>query len=564
MSGMATRGRIDYGMFGLAEALGARDYQVPIYQRSYAWTTTVVEEFLGDLVAALNNNEPDYFLGTLVLTPGDDDRMTVIDGQQRLATTTLVMAAIRNAYSERGKEKAADDIRGNYLATFDRTIEQDTPRLLLNEDDQLFFSKLVVDEQSPVPLKESHQRILDASEFIKEALASDLASWGNKDSDRLRAWWDYVEKRATVITVTVPTEADAFVIFEALNARGAKLTIGDMLKNLLFMRAGSKLNGVKSSWMAVLAALEITAENGLFVDFLRHHWISTHGEPVRERDLYRKIRDDIQSQAAAVAYVEDLADAGRFYAALLAEDNQYWSELGGTRKTVKANVETLIRLELEQNRPLLIAIMQHFSSIEARKALQAVVNWSVRGLIVGGIGGGRMERVYAEAALKVRQGKVKTAKQLRSEIAGSIPADDTFRREFSIARQTKPRVARYLLLALEQSARSEKDPELVPNADADEVNLEHILPRNPAKGTWKEFREDEQTQWAYRLGNQCLLRKSHNAKIGNEPWSVKQPILRKSALKVTKQASKASPWDKQAIDDQQEYMAKLAVKTWPR
>jgi hypothetical protein len=561
---MPTRGRIDYAMVGLAEALAARDYQVPIYQRSYAWDGVEVAEFMSDLKAALNGKEPDYFLGTLVMTPVEGGRTTVIDGQQRLATASLVMAALRDAYSERGKQKSADEIHSRFLASLDRKTEEDTPRLLLNEDDQLFFSKLAVDRKPFEVSKESHERIREAAGVIREELDKDLAEWGRKDSERLLEWWEYVETKATVITVTVPTEADAFVIFEALNTRGAKLTVGDMLKNLLFMHAKAKLNGVKASWMAALAALDITAENELFVDFLRHQWSSTHGKPVRERDLYRKIRDDIGSQSRAVAYVDDLATSARFYAALLSPEDSYWSEIGGSALRIKANIETLLRLELEQNRPLLMAIMQHFTNAEVRRAIQAMVNWSVRGLIVGGIGGGRMERVYAEAALKVRKGEVKTTKQLVIELSSTIPADDTFRRSFANARQTKSRVSRYLLLALERTAMGEADPELVPNADAEEVNLEHILPRNPDKQHWKAFRDDEQAQWANRLGNQCLLKKKQNGRIGNKPWSIKQPILKRSALSLTKRSARVRDWNKDAIDRQQEHMADLAVKTWPR
>jgi hypothetical protein len=68
-------------------------------------------------------------------------------------------------------------------------------------------------------------------------------------------------------SLPVPTEADAFVIVETLNDRGADLTIGDLRKNYLFMRAGRRLDTVKSSLAAAPAGLDISAENELFISF---------------------------------------------------------------------------------------------------------------------------------------------------------------------------------------------------------------------------------------------------------------------------------------------------------
>jgi len=70
---------IDYDMQGIADVLASDDFRVPIYQRSYAWKDDTVDDFLSDLQGSLNSNDPDYFLGTLVLTPSEDDkRLTVI------------------------------------------------------------------------------------------------------------------------------------------------------------------------------------------------------------------------------------------------------------------------------------------------------------------------------------------------------------------------------------------------------------------------------------------------------------------------------------------------------
>lgn len=230
----------------------------------------------------------------------------------------------------------------------------------------------------------------------------------------------------------------------------------------------------------------------------------------------------------------------------------------------KANLETLTRLDLEQMRPLLLAAMQHFSTVELKQTLRALVSWGVRGLIVGGIGGGKTERAYCQAAVKIRNGSVKDVEELLTELAEIVPTDTEFETNFAKARVTKNKLARYYLAALEKTDNGEEEPELVPNEDEEKVNLEHILPQNPEAGDWDQFTEDEQRSWMYRIGNMALLQKGPNGRIGNRPWSDKKPVLSSSDLSLTQQAGDEDDWTKEAIDSRQSYLASLAIRTWPR
>jgi hypothetical protein len=558
---MPTRGRIEYEMSGIASILTGHTFQVPIYQRSYAWDKAEVADFWDDLKHAIDSREPDYFLGTLVLTPDEQaGRTTIIDGQQRLATTSLLLAALRDVYEERGEDELAGETQKAYLSWFDRRTKEREPRLILNEEDDTFFRQLIIDRSSPNANRDSHERMAAAYRVLQEGLKEDIAEHGSRAEDRLLAWADYLDRQASVITVTVPTEADAFVIFETLNDRGAPLTLGDLLKNYLFMRSGKRLDTVKTCWVQALTAMDLSAENELFITFLRHHWSSKEGA-VRERELYGKIKDAVSSSAQAVKYAEELAKAAKLYRAITEPGDDHWAQQG-FGATAATNVQTLLDLGLEQNRPLLLAVMQHFSIKEQRSTLRALVSWSVRGLIVGGIGGGQTERAYCEAAVKVRSGTIKNTKALLRELGNIIPEDSDFAEAFSRARQTKPKIARYIQLALERTSRGEREPELVPNTDADAVNLEHILPRSPAAKDWPDFAPEEVGQWANRLGNHTLLKKTQNGSIGSKPWSFKRPILAGSSLALTKQAAEATSWDKSAVTARQKKLAKLAVKTW--
>jgi Protein of unknown function DUF262/Protein of unknown function (DUF1524) len=561
---MPMRGRLEYEMSGIASVLKGRTFQVPIYQRSYAWDKAEVSDFWDDLKHAIDSGEPDYFLGTLVLTPDKTTgRTTIIDGQQRLATTSILLAVLRDVYRERGEDELADEIQKDYLSWFDRRSKEREPRLVLNEEDDPFFRDLIVEDgKPPKPTRDSHERLEAAYANLKDCLRLDVGEHGKRGDDRLLMWADYLDEQASVITVTVPTEADAFVIFETLNDRGAPLTLGDLLKNYLFMKSGSRLETVKTNWVQALASMDLSAENELFITFLRHHWSSTEGA-IRERELYSRIKDAISSAAQAVKYTSELTEAAKLYRAITEPGDDHWGEKG-FGASARTNVRTLLDLGLEQNRPLLLAVMQHFTVKEQQKTLKALVAWSVRGLVVGGIGGGQTERAYCDAAVRVRKGTIKDTKALLKELTAIVPDNREFEDEFARARQTKPKIARYIQLALERAKRGDAEPELVPNEDAEQVNLEHILPRNPTTTEWPQFAPEDVSHWANRLGNHTLLKKSENANIGNKRWSVKQQILAKSSLTLTKEAGAAQSWDKNAIIARQKRLAKLALKTWPR
>lgn len=131
-------------------------------------------------------------------------------------------------------------------------------------------------------------------------------------------------------------------------------------------------------------------------------------------------------------------------------------------------------------------------------------------------------------------------------------------------RVTKNSQARYYLCAIEKSMVGEKDPELVLNDDAKQVNLEHVLPQNPSKGEWEDFTADEATAYAYRLGNMTLLRRSENQKLGNGQWPEKREVLTNSKLKLNYGMEKIDTWDKDTIDLRQNLLSELAVKVWPQ
>jgi len=555
--------RIEFDLRGVGNELKDRLLAVPIYQRSYAWTSEEISEYWSDLRSAFTESVAEYFLGTIVLTrQGKPPRDTIIDGQQRLATTSILLAALRDAFRNRTDSRRADIVQKDFLSTSDLASAAEVSRISLNSEDAYFFEqRIVAGQTTPEPTKPSHKLIIDAYQYFSEQISKLANDAGPEWTTRLTQWVEFLRLRLKAIILVVPTEADAFLIFETLNDRGADLTIADLLKNYLFGHAGAKLDPVRDGWMQVLGALEIAAENALFTTFLRHYWSSKHGA-IRERELFRSIKEHVATEAQVIEFINDLQNAAILYAALISSDHEYWENLGAT---VKENVETLLRLDLEQNRPLLLAALQHFTDEEKKRLLIAVVSWSVRGLIVGGIGGGSAEKNYCRAAVKIRKGEIKTTSELLSEISIIVPSDDEFKTTFATARVPKGGLARYYLIALECGKKGESEPELVPNTNEEQVNLEHVLPKRASDKDWgKNFSAEERKDYLHRLGNLALLQKGPNGRIGNKSFNEKQPILKSSAFILTSEIGNEADWTREAIRDRQARLAELAINVWPR
>lgn len=126
---------------GIASVLAQNRLVVPLNQREYSWEEDHVRELFQDFSHALATKQGAYFLGTLVFTKGANDYPEVSDGQQRLATTTILLAAVRDYFQAQKDHKRAQHIADKYLATTDLKTTETVPRLRLNVDDHEFFRK---------------------------------------------------------------------------------------------------------------------------------------------------------------------------------------------------------------------------------------------------------------------------------------------------------------------------------------------------------------------------------------------------------------------------------------
>lgn len=230
------------GVKGIGGLLHDGRLQVPFNQRSYAWREKHVRNLFQDLDEEIERGDgSEYFLGTIVLIQKGSEPPTIVDGQQRLATISILLARIRDHLVKLNKVASAQSIEESFLTNIDRRTEQRVSRLQLNLEDNAFYLDKILPpnvEIAQPPASRSNRRLLRASNLAREK-CDDLIKDRSLDhqANTLIKWVDFIEEKANVFLIVAPDEVSAFRMFETLNDRGLKVSQSDILKNYFYSRA---------------------------------------------------------------------------------------------------------------------------------------------------------------------------------------------------------------------------------------------------------------------------------------------------------------------------------------
>ncbi len=555
---------IKFEINGIGKLIKEHQFTVPNYQRSYKWETDKdnrhVETLLSDLSKAIDNNDSEYFLGTVVLSKKEGTyELEIVDGQQRITTIVIFLSAVRDYFRSKAKEQSANSIQNDYISNYDTRNEQNVGKLKLGNQDRTFFQKFIIDNKSEEPaVKESHHRIIKAKEVAKKK----VTAISTLSEAQLHNWKDFIHDKLKVVSIIVPSESNAFTLFETLNDRGLILAQTDLLKNYLFSRAADYLDEVQVMWIEMTAKIEEELGEANVLTYIKHFWSSRYGlTREKNKELYKAISDAKKSATDVRDFVKELNDDTKLYLAIFNHNDKYWAE---HTENSKKYIETLNYLEIEPYRPLALSILKRFTNKkEVELSLKLIVTWVVRNLITGSLGGGALENEYTELAKRVFKSELTTSSDFRSALK-NIPSDQTFKDKLLTATVGKEKFARYYLRAIESQYRGGgTTPECIVDSDPNIVDLEHILPKKPKEGEWTNFSNEEVEEFKNRLGNLTVMSKKKNSDLKSESFEKKVEVYKTSDIQITKDiAEKYSEWSLENIIKRQEFLADIAVKTW--
>lgn len=532
--------------------------EVPEWQRSYSWEPREVETFWQDLIS-FSERYPEqtiegeeYFLGSIVLVVGGPTNL-LLDGQQRLATATILLSAIRDA-CRLHKADAATRIQDKYICDFDDTTDTVTPVLTLNLYDRDFFRKEVQDSpptpQAPTEISHgSHDLIRKAREFFENQIAGKNTELGigqsafNWNQRILRVLCNHM----SVVAVTSSDEDNAANVFETLNDRGIGLSTPDLLRNLLIRRARTpeRQDLVVDAWDNVLAIHDEASVN----EYLRHYWISHHGD-VKARKLYREIKDTVVTEDRdSVELSMDMDETASVY-----------------RGIASANADnTVLALALEGMRALgakilYPAMLSGYAALDGDQdtteleiLATALVSLFVRYNVIAGRDTTILESTVYEMALDLRNDQ--DFGKAISQLTALSPSEDEFLAQFEQVGVKRIPTARYLLRQIEHAKRTTE--ELIVGS-ADRVHVEHIYPKSPDGVRWSDHEAA-----VNRLGNMTLLSKRLNTSIKNADFdSKKDRAYTMSEIIMTRELEEYDVWNIDSIESRQQELARYARDIW--
>ncbi|WP_298158245.1 DUF262 domain-containing HNH endonuclease family protein [Brevundimonas sp.] len=550
---------IGFEQLGLGAVLKRYRLLVPANQRDYAWEKKEVQNLLEDLAAAINDDEPQHFLGTLVTIPRANGVLEVVDGQQRLATTALVLAAMRQV-SLQGSDNLPKALEA-FLTDVDTETLEDSPKMTLNAADSAVFHELLLTgkSQSALPNRDSHGRLVAAYGLAKAQMTAVAKPFS--EADRTKAflrWMKYIEFNARVILLKVPDDVNAFKMFETLNDRGLKVSQSDLVKNYIFGQSGTRLSEVQQLWSYVKGALETLEEEDITMTFLRQSLIAMNGY-LKETDVYERVQTSVKGAQSSVNFVTELESLANDYVAMASPQSEKWNEYPSH---VRASLKVLQLFDLKPFRPLMLAIARRFTVKETALAYQRLVSYGVRLIIASTTRSGSIEQPLARAAKQVFDGEISSAKDLAVLLNPIIPSDELFRQAFEVATVSQAKFARYYLRSIEMSDSGDEDAWMIPNDDSDVINLEHVLPLKPM-GNWPSYDDEAVKAYSKRIGNMALMIAKDNSDLKSSAFADKKDALAKSPYTTTAMIGAVDEWTPEEISKRQALLAELAIKTWP-
>ncbi len=537
--------------------------RVPKFQRGFSWSKKEVEEFWRDIRRHRHNtkqpNGPEkYFLGPVVLMKTDTKHeLQLLDGQQRMATATILFAVLRDISTSMGS-LGFNDFAANLHRDVIEWDDNAGYALTLGEIDQTYFQE-TVQKREPIERAakiKSHRNIREAKKILQAHVSKAIENMTAPDAlAELKEIRLVVQRDFALACISVTSQADAFRIFETLNDRGLRLSVPDLLLNYLMQVAESEddRNAIRKYWNQVITDIG----KGDIEKFLRHMWISNYGD-LKDVDLFTALRGRIES---------DKSTTSLDFASLCSRECEKYMELVNVDTAAigmaDRHVRNIVhRLKTKSALPLLLSC--HIAC--PKEDLEEIARWLlvfiVRHSVVCGLDSADLESILFSLAKDVRvaaDGKTtEIKKMIKSNLVKFSPDDKKVAADacnLSLSRDD----AKYLLRQL--ANRMETDTN---ETGIDKATLEHIFPLKPNEDEWPKEMIEVADELEWHLGNLTMLGDRINTKLANSGWNKKRTgYASGSELKITNEiAAKFPEWNRASIEARAALLAPRIVEIW--
>lgn len=572
-------------------------FEIPNYQRSYVWEKAEITAFLKDITYCYEQNSAekvyDHFFGQMVFREVKKDRadrtiLEVVDGQQRLTTITLIVAAIyrliliKEPIINDGVLEQLRKIRKQYLISMPDRGSPHRVLTLSPRDNSILMAIATVKEEKIDKefffdcLYESHTRIFNAYTQIFKYLEKYFSGIDESTfSQTLSAFIEIIFRNFSVVLIKPKSIGYSYALYQVVNDRGVLLTSAELLK---------------------ARTMELLSNNeGLFVE-CEAVWNDILNDPGKETTKYllwhysSKMHHSATKDKLHEAYEKKIFDCYGKHSLDASEQEKLALEIRSLHQSIKWCRQLGIgQLPLEKlhpqikdiynalvcglNNEIAIPIYINMLSLTDEKLKLSIVpfvtvllsRFFFASRTIANIHNGSISKAYTAISESICTNAKDFSKLVDccKEIQINKGVDNTFsaKMDDSIYSRSSTTVAKYLLYMLELFDGSETISEkTILSRDAsmvicfDKITTEHIAARSGADGN--TFTENERNC----LGNLTLLGANKNNELDDKPFAIKRDTYIKSPYALTRAVAANLEWNRETYASRQEYQKNNAVR----
>lgn len=544
-------------------------FTIPVYQRNYDWTHKECEQLYNDIIeAAVNPSINAHFVGSVVYLHDDvysttgPKYLTVIDGQQRLTTLTLIWIALYRRCLEQGEQRKADAIFNKYL--INQYLDgEERVKLKPTENNAAALSFLLQgDTQREFP---QFSRLVDNFQFFYQRIQPDQIN--------------QVEAGiAKLIYVDIALERgkdDPQRIFESLNSTGLALSQGDLIRNYILMDLPQKLqNRLFNQYWQPIEELTTESETrrALLSDFIRHFLTFQFREIPTKNRVYEEFKKAFKfvSNERREEVLKDLKTYASYYNRLINPENE-------PNPALRKQFMLIQKLEINVSFPFLLEVYHDYHEERINQqtfveVLELIQTYVWRRFIVGLPTNALNKiflRLYRDVDTDQAENYLPSLQRalLRSKGTGRFPLDEEVIHELRLKDMYNIRSKNrsYFLERLE----NHQNREPVRIEGNDHITVEHIFPQRP-DAVWRESLNEEdfrkmQNQYLHTIANLTLS--GNNGALGNKSFQEKRDLpergYRDSRLYLNRQLAQLECWGPAELDARFQALTDRFLQIWP-
>ncbi len=546
-------------------------FVIPIYQRTYSWTEKECRQLWDDIVRCGSSDKiAVHFVGSIVYVESGLSLVThqapllVIDGQQRLTSISLLLAALAKAVGESEPFDGFSQrkIKNYFLVNPEETGERHF-KLLLSQTDKASLNAIVDSGEQP---QQPSLRVKGNYDLFED--------WIKSEKVDLAVLCKGLAKLVVVDIALTRDQDNPQLIFESMNSTGKELSQADLIRNFILMGLEPVLQTklYEQFWRPMELDFGQEAYGIYFDSFMRHYLTVLSGEIPNISAVYdafkahaRNTRPEFADDTSHIeSLVREIRDYARHFCAIALH--------GETDAHLKLAFQDLRELKVDVAHPFLLELYRDYktkllSKSELLATVRLVEAYVFRRAVCA-IPTNSMNKTFATFAKGLKKDRYFESVQAQFLVLPSyrrFPSDDEFHRDLHTRDLYNFRSRSYWLRRLENHERKER-------VEVGHYTIEHILPQNEnLSQKWREALGDEwqriQQTWLHTLGNLTLT--AYNSELSDRTFIEKRDMpsapengLKQSPLKLNLGLGALEIWDEAAIKTRADKLADGAVNVW--